>query len=292
MKITAARLFPLVLIICFFTAAPVGSQCILDMSGAAGSFGFDGATSTLYIDNIQFMNENFTINWKLNLTNGNWDINGIGGGASGSGGALDFGSATAEFSGCLDMDIRNFQFIGQAFTACWSLDIVNTGTWILSGVGDQCSDGGGSQASGQYRIVLTWGARPRDLDAHLRVPPDLEHSSYYFLYYGSRGRLEEFPFAHLENIVNSGYGPEDIIITQAIQGTYVYYVYQSTTDGSLTTSQGNVKLYRGDSLLGSWNVPSSGDGRNWYVFDLNAITGEVTPYNVIQEHAPPAPPIQ
>ncbi len=112
-------------------------ECFLDMSQAVVTFGFDGTTSTLYISNIQLLGQSFTINWILNLISGHWDIYGAGGEASGQGGLIDLSTAMAEFSGCVDMVIRDFRFLGLSFTACWSLDL-NEGNWILAGVGDEC----------------------------------------------------------------------------------------------------------------------------------------------------------
>ncbi|MBW2149355.1 MAG: hypothetical protein JRG73_20825 [Deltaproteobacteria bacterium] len=372
MKKSVAWFIPIVLLIGVLTAAPASSQCVLDMSGATGSFGFDGTTNTLYISNIQFLGTAFTINWTLNLSNGNWRIHGSGGSASGTGGLIDFSDAVADFSGCVTLLIRNFQFLGQAFTACWNLDMTN-GDWILAGIDDQCdggqpSDGqtstvsvcvtdaatGGAIADafvsfdnlsgttgtdgcvsfndvpygsyaltasaencgsttrsetinqptqeilvalscdlgqGEYRIVLTWGQTPRDLDSHLLVPGDSNNSGYH-VYFGLRGSQDEYPWAWLDRDDVTGSGPETITIFQPLSGTYRYYVhlYCCESQALLTASRANVTLFRGENQLGSWNVPTSGDGRYWHVFDLNAETGDVTTSGAgIRSTAPSAP---
>jgi len=119
---------------------PVGA-CILDASGASASFGYNGATNTLYVDNLRFLGQPFTINWLLDLANGDWELFGTGGRASGMGGLLDFSAARVEFSECLNMVIRGFRFLGEEFVACWRLNL-NDGRWTLIGLGDRCGGSG------------------------------------------------------------------------------------------------------------------------------------------------------
>jgi len=129
------------------------TPCALDMSGAVVNFGHDGTTNTLYCSNIQFLETAFTIFWKLSLISGTWEIQGTGGTASGTGGLIDFSSATVEFSECLNMVIRDFLFLGQSFTACWSLDMTN-GNFVLVGLGDGCADtGDDGQTNGRSSTV-------------------------------------------------------------------------------------------------------------------------------------------
>lgn len=112
--------------------------CLLNMSTASMNFGFDGTTHTLYISNIQFLGGAYTVAWKLNLTNGNWDMAVDNQAALDTGGIIDFSRASVGFSGCLEMTIRDFILQGRAYIACWKLDTTN-GDWVLIGIGESCS---------------------------------------------------------------------------------------------------------------------------------------------------------
>jgi len=139
-----------------------------------------------------------------------------------------------------------------------------------------------------YRIVLTWGLNPYDLDAHLWTPR-IEGTEHH-VYYGNDGSQQAAPYALLHDDDTYSYGPETITIYQTFPGTYTYGVHHFSGEGSLTTtSQANVKLYDPSGLIGEWNVPTSGDGSWWNLFDLNAQTGEVTLINTITGEARQAP---
>jgi hypothetical protein len=47
-----------------------------------------------------------------------------------------------------------------------------------------------------------------------------------------------------------------------------------------------VQVYGQSGLVAQFDVPTSGSGRWWYVFDLNGGTGQITPRNVIQSGQP------
>ena len=73
---------------------------------------------------------------------------------------------------------------------------------------------------GSMRLILNWGANPRDLDAHL-LTPSIEGQSYHISYQtGNRGNLTNYPFAALDHDATNGFGPETITINQFFPGTY------------------------------------------------------------------------
>jgi hypothetical protein len=130
-----------------------------------------------------------------------------------------------------------------------------------------------------YRIVLTWNAEPRDLDSHLITPLISGYS--YHIYYNNRGSLTSLPYAHLDQDARYGYGPETVTIQKHYAGTYKYYVYQYAGTGTLSSSKAKVLVYRGSSLLKTYNVPTTGSGYYWRVFNLNGGTGAITTINTI-----------
>ena len=145
-------------------------------------------------------------------------------------------------------------------------------------------------AAGEIRVVLTWGQSPSDLDSHLWLPA----SNAYHVYWNNIGSCTSSPWACLDVDNVTGYGPETITIKQRYNGTYVYAVYNYSQNPAITASQGVVRVYGQSGLVATFNVPTSGNGAWWYVFDLNGNTGAITPHNVVQtgSPAPYSPPIE
>lgn len=134
------------------------------------------------------------------------------------------------------------------------------------------------------RLVLSWGAFPEDLDAHL-LTPEIGGQSYE-VYYDDQGSLTEAPFAFLDNDDTDGFGPETITIGDFFTGTYKYFIFNYDEDASITVSDAIVKIYDVAGLQYDLDVPTSGDGFYWYVCDINGATGQVTIKNQILD-APP-----
>ncbi|MBN1423830.1 SUMF1/EgtB/PvdO family nonheme iron enzyme [Candidatus Fermentibacteria bacterium] len=133
-------------------------------------------------------------------------------------------------------------------------------------------------AAGQYRIVLTWGTSPNDLDSHLWV------GDQYHIYYSSRGSQASEPFVQLDVDDTSGEGPETITIYQLIAGCrYGVYNFSGTPD--IKTSEARVIVYSGNQVTASFSVPQSGTGRWWYVFDLSQ-SGAITPRDYLTDSSP------
>ena len=137
-------------------------------------------------------------------------------------------------------------------------------------------------AAGEYRIILTWGQDPRDLDSHLWVPG----TTPYEIYYSNTGSQSSSPFAVLDVDDTSSYGPETTTIYQLQTGTYKYGVYLFAGTGALTTSLAIVKVYNGSSLVKTYTVPTTGTGAWWNVFTMNGTSGAITDVNVIQSATP------
>jgi hypothetical protein len=137
-------------------------------------------------------------------------------------------------------------------------------------------------AQGAMRIVLTWGANPRDLDSHLWLPS----SHPYHISWGHKGNCSVDPYACLDIDDQYSFGPETITINQRFEGTYRYAVYKYAGDGPITASGAHVQVYDSTGLIADYWVPTSGSGNWWYVFDLNGDTGAITVRNTIMETSP------
>jgi tetratricopeptide (TPR) repeat protein len=115
------------------------------------------------------------------------------------------------------------------------------------------------------RIVLSWGAQPLDLDAHL-VYAD---THIYFDQKEGGGAL-------LDVDDTDSYGPETITIDTKKYGTeYIYAVHDFSDRGAkdnerLSSSGAKVFVYIGQSLVKTYSVPTDEFGTVWTVFRLNA----------------------
>jgi hypothetical protein len=137
-------------------------------------------------------------------------------------------------------------------------------------------------ADGEYRIVLTWGKTPKDLDAHFWLPYD----DYPHLFLDYPGNCAAHPKVCLDRDDKDGIGPETISIKElATSGSYVYAVlnYNFGWPGvpDIINSNGKVQVYGAEGLIAQFTVPKTGTGDLWYVFDLDAATNQVIPVNCI-----------
>lgn len=118
---------------------------------------------------------------------------------------------------------------------------------------------------GQARIVLTWGANPRDLDSHL-LRYSADGGRDYHIYFANRtGRDGDF----LDTDNTSGFGPETITIQDLDPSkTYVYVVHRFAGSGSLAGSNASVEVTFGEGEPRRFIVPTHGSGDYWRVFTI------------------------
>ena len=136
-----------------------------------------------------------------------------------------------------------------------------------------------------YRVVLTWGEDPSDLDSHLFTPEI--NGTRYHIYFSYKGDLLNPPYVNLDVDCVTSYGPETTTIVNTVPGDYYYSVHHYSGSGSLTTtSNATISLYGVDGFIRSWTVPSTGDGIWWNVFSFNGETGKITNINTISDDPP------
>jgi uncharacterized protein YfaP (DUF2135 family) len=134
------------------------------------------------------------------------------------------------------------------------------------------------------RMVLNWGAAPRDLDSHLETP--VIGGSTHHVYFANRGSLFFAPFASLDVDVTGGFGPETITVTNFSPGTYHYYVYNFSGSPALAGCGATAQLYTGAGLVAAVQVPDTGVGDYWYVARIDGATRLVTIINQITNNVP------
>lgn len=142
--------------------------------------------------------------------------------------------------------------------------------------------------SGQYRIVLTWGEEPQDLDSHLVGPSANASASgndYFHVYFANNYYMENGVVkASLDVDDTTSYGPETVTILYVDSNETYYYSIHDYTNGwqqdetdplaeqtqytALANSGANVKVYDGSSLVKEYNVPATEAGTVWNVFKI------------------------
>ncbi|MGC9363375.1 MAG: carboxypeptidase regulatory-like domain-containing protein [Fidelibacterota bacterium] len=131
-----------------------------------------------------------------------------------------------------------------------------------------------------YRIVLTWGRYPVDVDAHLRGPHP-GHEDFH-IYWNRRTLIKGKKF--LDRDDTSFFGPETITIYGLDPGAYRYTVHNysgrhKTNGDDLSRGNVTVKIYNGDQLLKEYHMPPGTPGNYWKVFEIDGETGQIRDIN-------------
>jgi hypothetical protein len=114
----------------------------------------------------------------------------------------------------------------------------------------------------EWRLVLTWGAAPLDMDLHL-------WSGATHIYFGNLGSPDSEPFITLDTDDQTGFGPETITITQLDQLCHIV-VHNYSGEPEIKSSEANLEVYNGEVRVKTYTIPATGEGRWWYVCDLSA----------------------
>ncbi len=128
-------------------------------------------------------------------------------------------------------------------------------------------------------VMLTWGATPWDLDAHMTGP--LQAGGRFHVWYFSKGDLKNSPYCALDTDDVSSYGPEVVTVTKLIPGVYRYTVHNYSTQagGAIENSGAVVNLVAPGGIIRRYEVPRSNPNNYnaWVVFELNvSAQGAVT----------------
>ncbi|SFL07037.1 S-layer homology domain-containing protein [Paenibacillus sp. 1_12] len=135
----------------------------------------------------------------------------------------------------------------------------------------------------ETRIVLVWGASPRDLDSHLVGPQPDGVGQFHTWYGGKTYYYNNTLFDDLDLDDVSSYGPETTTIRQDVYGTYRFYVHNFSGDSALSQSGAVVKVFRGSNPepVRTYNLPAgNGSERYWATFEMT-ISPDGTTYQEI-----------
>ncbi len=159
------------------------------------------------------------------------------------------------------------------------LQTLYTTVFVLGGIvrDDQNAAVSERVAEGDTEIVLTWGASPEDLDAHLTGPGAEGEPPFHVYFIDERSDV-----AVLDVDDVSSFGPETITVDASRDAPYRYSVHNFSGGGAgaLAASGATVRVLRSSGVVAEFYVPR-GEGRLWTVFDL--VGGEVVPIDTIGE---------
>lgn len=129
---------------------------------------------------------------------------------------------------------------------------------------------GGAEGSDLYRIVLTWGENPEDLDSH--VVGTLPNGNSFHTYFSDMSAYDssnDILICALDRDDINGYGTETITLNATGNKPYYYYIYHYAGVGSINTSSAQIKVYHGTDPVRTFNVPTGvGSGLYWNVFAI------------------------
>lgn len=131
-------------------------------------------------------------------------------------------------------------------------------------------------ASGEIRIVLTWGENPRDEDSHL-LGPAPGGGSFHTWYGGREFSVNDTVYADLDHDDVTSYGPETTTVRIRTDGFYQFYVHHYSGISTLRQSGAKVEVYVGDTTEPAkvYNIPTGeGDEIYWDVFGMNIRDGQ------------------
>lgn len=136
------------------------------------------------------------------------------------------------------------------------------------------------------RIVLSWGAKPDDLDAYLWG--DTNACARFTVHFNKKEAPDKS--AVLDIDVRNGFGPETITIKQLNSGRYRFVVKNHSENPEITGSHAKVVIAKkdkdGSTKVNQYDIPTSGTGIWWEVFEMDGNTGDIHPVGTISK-APP-----
>ncbi|XP_062520176.1 mucin-19-like isoform X2 [Corticium candelabrum] len=119
--------------------------------------------------------------------------------------------------------------------------------------------------SGTWKVVITWGAEARDLDAYMEVPGGCRVSydkNHRYCFSGTAN-------VSLDNDDRDRFGPETITIHEGVAvGTYKHYVHVYSDDLTFALCKATAELYNGDAKVSTIQSPS-GNHHYWDTFTID-----------------------
>jgi len=162
-------------------------------------------------------------------------------------------------SGDYVLNISKEGYINSVASMTLQPDVVNRSTYAVSR----------ELGENEFRIVLTWGATPSDLDSHLigYMPGT---NDFFRVYYNEKVAGS---FANLDVDDTSSYGPETVTINGLPDQPVLYCVhdYTNRTSGSsmaMSSSSATVQVMRHTETIATYTVSPNRQSVAWVLFWL------------------------
>lgn len=142
--------------------------------------------------------------------------------------------------------------------------------------------------AGAFRVVLSWGDNPSDLDSHLTGPDG--NGDRFHVYFSNR---EFGDVADLDRDDVTSFGPETITLAPETDGMYRYSVFNYSNQGENgsqgiageieNSSPALVQVYNDQGLVREYRAPDAEPGNTWRVFEIN-VDGDNATINDVNEY--------
>ncbi len=162
--------------------------------------------------------------------------------------------------------------IGNYTVSTYKEGFVNNTFNIVVQKGDNASQNGTITpflSGDSYRIILTWGENPSDLDSH--VYGYRSSGTPFHVYFSDMHAYDDnnTEICNLDVDDTTSYGPETITLRPSSDKPYYYYIYKYAGSGTVAASLAKITVYQGENIVGTFNVPTDlGPSDYWNVFAI------------------------
>jgi uncharacterized protein YfaP (DUF2135 family) len=193
-------------------------------------------------------------------------------------------------SGATSVGVVSPGYVSASQIAALSCTAVNTIAVALS----PATGTTGGLTSGQFRVILTWGQNPGDLDSHLTGPNTgvASDTNRWHLYFGNK---TAGGICGLDVDDTSSYGPETVTCpstgstgTALLPGVYRYSVHHYSGSNNIGSSGASVRLEFANGTVYTYTPPTTAAYTTskdvWTVFELTVNangTISVAPVNTV-----------
>jgi hypothetical protein len=127
-----------------------------------------------------------------------------------------------------------------------------------------------------WRVVLTWGESPEDLDSHM-VLPNGENIFY-------QNKVSSDGSVSLDVDAKNGFGPETFTLKNVNDGIFKYFVNNYSKESNISTSKAKVTVFHGNEMVREILIntaPHSEDYYYWHVLDIDSKNGKINVHNKV-----------
>jgi len=122
----------------------------------------------------------------------------------------------------------------------------------------------GEITEGQYRVKLSWGSTPTDMDSHLVMKPS--SGAKELIYYVNKESSDKT--INLDRDDVDSFGPETTTFTLTQGRSYRYFVHNYSRGPGLEAGNPKIEIYKGNQLIKNINLHQGNAVMCWHIFDI------------------------